>query len=420
MSARVTKNKRRVFLENFFSLSVLQLVTNVLPIITIPYLTRTLGLEGFGIYVFIQALINFLDILVSYGFRVSATDEIAKNSDNPVVVSRIFWTVIYTKLCLLVGTIFILFIGLIFIPTFSNNSHLIFLGLPLLLGNLLFPVWLFQGLQNMKIITIVHLVSKSFFVVMIFLFVKNSSDIGTAIFLYASGALIAGFLSLSVAIRDFDLKFHPPNFKGIIYQLRNGRNIFFAQLMVSFYTTINIIVLGLFHPGAIVAAYALGDKVYRLVGSLSAPFNRAIFPILSARYIDNKTNYLIIARKSIIALFLVFLVFGFAVYFLAHWIILVLAGNDIQQNDAENVLKILAFAIPFFVLAASSTYHLVTQEKSSLLLKILIIAAIINVILIFPVSFFYEALGVAYLTLGIAIAIALAQVGTMFNVLSKN
>lgn len=420
MSATVAKNNRKVFLENFFSLSVLQLVTNALPIITIPYLTRTIGLEGFGIYVFIQALINFLDILVSYGFRVSATDEIAKNSESPVVVSQIFWTVIFTKLCLLVCTILLVVIGIVFIPTFSNNSHLIFLGMPLLLGNLLFPVWLFQGLQNMKFITIVHLVSKSFFVVMIFLFVKDSSDIGTAILLYASGALIAGFLSLSVAIRKFDLKFYVPNLKGITNQLKNGRNIFFAQLMVSFYTTINIIVLGLFHPGAIVAAYALGDKVYRLVGSLSAPFNRAIFPVLSAKYTDNKTNYLIIARKSIIALFLVFLVFGFVVYFLAHWIILVLAGDEIQQNDAETVLKILALAIPFFVVAASSTYHLVTQEKSSLLLKILIIAAVINVILIFPVSFLYEALGVAYLTLGIAIAIAVAQVGTMFNVLSKS
>lgn len=420
MSATVTKNKRRVFLENFFSLSVLQLVTNVLPIITIPYLTRTLGLEGFGIYVFIQALITFLDILVSYNFRVSATDEIAKNSDNPVVVSRIFCTVIFTKLCLLVGTIFLLFIGIIFVPAFSNNSHLIFLGLPLLLGNLLFPVWLFQGLQNMKIIAIVHLVSKSFFIVMIFLFVKDSSDIGTAIFLYASGALIAGFLSLSVAIRKFDLKFHPPNFKGITNQLRKGRNMFFSQLMVSFYTTINIIVLGLFHPGAIVAAYALGDRVYRIIGSLSAPFNRAIFPFLSAKYNDNKTNYLLITRKSYIALFLFFSVLGIAVYFLAHWIVLVLAGDDIQQNNTETVLKILAFAIPFFVVGASSTFHLVTQEKSSLHLKIMFFSAVVNVILIFPVSFLYKALGVAYLTLGIAILIAVAQTVAMFRVVKDS
>jgi len=420
MSTTVTKNKRKVFLENFFSLSVLQFVSNALPIITIPYLTRTIGLEGFGIYVFIQALINFLDILVSYGFRVSATDEIAKNSENMVAVSRIFWTVVFTKICLLVCTILLLLIGIVFIPVLSNNSHLIFLGMPLLLGNLLFPVWLFQGLQNMKFITILHLVSKSFFVVTIFLFVKDSSDIGTAILLHASGVLIAGFLSLLVAIREFDLKFYAPNLKGITSQLRNGRDIFFAQLMVSFYTTINIIVLGLFHPGAIVAAYALGDKVFRLVGSLSAPFNRAIFPILSTQYTHDKTDYLVIARKSIIALFLVFSVLGVAVYFLAQWIILVLAGGDIQKSDSETILKILAVAIPFFVVAAASTYHLVTQEKSSLLLKILVFSAVVNVILIFPVSFLYEALGVAYLTLGIAIAIAVAQTVAMFHVSNKS
>ena len=420
MSATVTKTKRKVFFENFLSLSVLQFVTNALPIITIPYLTRTMGLEGFGIYVFIQALINFLDILVSYGFRVSATDEIAKNSENPVAVSRIFWTVVFTKICLLVCTILLLLIGIVFIPVFSNNSHLIFLGMPLLLGNLLFPVWLFQGLQNMKFITILHLVSKSFFVVTIFLFVKDSSDIGTAILLHASGVLIAGFLSLLVAIREFDLKFYAPNLKEITSQLRNGRDIFFAQLMVSFYTTINIIVLGLFHPGAIVAAYALGDKVYRLVGSLSAPFNRAIFPILSTQYTHDKTDYLVIARKSIFTLFLVFSVLGVAVYFLAQWIILFLAGGDIQKSDSETILKILAFAIPFFVVAASSTYHLVTQEKSSLLLKILVFAGVVNVTILFPVSFLYKGLGVAYLTLGIAISIAAAQTVAMFRVVKDS
>jgi len=420
MSTTVPKNKRKVFLENFFSLSVLQFVSNALPIITIPYLTRTMGLEGFGIYVFIQALITFLDILVSYGFRVSATDEIAKKSENPVAVSRIFCTVIFTKVYLLIFTILLLLIGILFIPVLSNKSHLIFLGLPLLLGNVLFPVWLFQGLQNMKFITILHLVSKSFFVATIFLFVKDSSDIGTAIVLHASGALLAGLLSLLVAIRTFDLKFYAPNLKEIIIQLQKGRDIFFAQLMVSFYTTINIIVLGLFHPGAIVAAYALGDKVFRLVGALSAPFNRAIFPILSTQFIHENTDYLVIARKSIMALFLVFSVLGVAVYFLAEWIILVLAGGDIQKSEAETILKILAVAIPFFVVAAASTYHLVTQEKSSLLLKILVFSAVVNVILIFPVSYLYEGLGVAYLTLGIAISIAVAQTVAMFRVVKRS
>ena len=41
-------------------------------------------------------------------------------------------------------------------------------------------------------------------------------------------------------------------------------------------------------------------------------------------------------------------------------------------------------------------------------------------ILIFPVSFLYEALGVAYLTLGIAIAIAVAQTVAMFRVVKDS
>ena len=84
------ESKEYIFFENFFSLSVLQFASNALPMITIPFLTRALGLEVFGKYVFILALINFLDIVVSYGFRVSATDQIAKNTSQKTQQSHVF------------------------------------------------------------------------------------------------------------------------------------------------------------------------------------------------------------------------------------------------------------------------------------------------------------------------------------------
>lgn len=400
-------------MENFLSLSALQFVTHALPIITIPYLTRTLGLEGFGIYVFIQALVSFLDVIVSYGFRVSATDQIAKNAEDISAVSRIFWTVLCAKFWLLTLILSALIMSLTLFPVLSHNWILILCGLPLLLGNLMFPVWLYQGLQEMKFITILHSLAKIFFVAAIFICVHDTSHIWRALLLHACGFLIAGILSLLIAIRRFNLRFYVPKIQEILLQLKRGREIFLSQLMVSFYTTLNTIGLGFFQPAPVVAAFALGDKVYRLIGSLSAPFNRAIFPVLSTHVTARRQDYDEIARKSILGLFIIFSMLGGAVYLLAPWIVFVLLGEHNNRIEAEAVLLILAAAIPFFVIAASSTYHLVAQGKSGHLFKILLLSASLNVTLLAPVSKFYGSSGVAYLTLGVAVFIAVAQVRAM-------
>jgi polysaccharide transporter, PST family len=404
------ESKKYIFFENFFSLSVLQFASNALPMITIPFLTRALGLEVFGKYVFILALINFLDIVVSYGFRVSATDQIAKNTDNYIFISELFWTVIVAKALLFLGVLALVAIGIAVVPASAGDFGLLWLGMPLLFGNLLFPVWLFQGLQNMKFITILHLISKVFFVIGIFVFVDDSSDIGIAIFLHAMGFCIAGILSIIVALKFFTLTFHAPTFRGVLNQLGGGRDIFFSQLMVSFYSTINVIVLGMVQPGAVVASYALGEKVFRLVGSLSSPFNRAIFPMLSSEYAEDRAAYFKNMRRATIVLFAVFLFLGVLIHILAPQILIVLTGMEVPSEESILTLKILSLAIPFFVLAAFSTYHLVTQGKSSSLLKIIMMAAGFNLMCIYPVSIFYQSAGVACLTLFVSIALAVSQV----------
>ena len=76
-----TEDKKRL-LSNFFSLSILQTFTYILPLLTLPYLVRVLGAEKFGLVVFAQAFIMFFNILVDYGFNLSATREISVNREN--------------------------------------------------------------------------------------------------------------------------------------------------------------------------------------------------------------------------------------------------------------------------------------------------------------------------------------------------
>jgi len=71
-----TKDKKRL-LSNFFSLSVLQIFTYILPLLTLPYLVRVLGVEKFGLVMFAQAFMMLFNLLVEYGFILSATREVS-------------------------------------------------------------------------------------------------------------------------------------------------------------------------------------------------------------------------------------------------------------------------------------------------------------------------------------------------------
>ena len=84
-----TEDKKRL-LSNFFSLSILQAFTYILPLLTLPYLVRVLGADKFGLVMFAQAFIMFFNLVVEYGFVLSATRDISIHRDDKAKITEIF------------------------------------------------------------------------------------------------------------------------------------------------------------------------------------------------------------------------------------------------------------------------------------------------------------------------------------------
>lgn len=120
----------------------------IIPLITLPYLVHKLGPESYGILGFSLALIQYFTRLTDYGFNLSATKEIASNK-NINDVSKVYWSVLCCKLILLVISAVILGLAIHLNDFLSANKIVVWCSFIAVLGSLLFPIWLFQGLERM-------------------------------------------------------------------------------------------------------------------------------------------------------------------------------------------------------------------------------------------------------------------------------
>jgi PST family polysaccharide transporter len=170
-----TEDKKRL-LGNFFSLSVLQIFSYVLPLLTLPYLVRVLGVETFGLISFATAFIIFFNILVDYGFNLSATREVSIHREDKEKITQIYSSVLTIKFILTILSFIILSFIVFIFDKFNSHIELYLITFLSVVGQAFFPIWYFQGMEKMRYITIINISSKVIFTIAIFIFVHKESD----------------------------------------------------------------------------------------------------------------------------------------------------------------------------------------------------------------------------------------------------
>ena len=154
-----SKDGKTVF-ANFGYLSLLQVAGYVFPLISMPYLARVIGADGFGKIAFASAIVVWIQTISDWGFNLTATRDVAQNRDNKELVSRIFSNVLWARSVLTLLSGIILLLVVLLVPYLRENADIIFVTFLLVPGYILFPEWFFQAIEKMKYTTFFNL-SKS-------------------------------------------------------------------------------------------------------------------------------------------------------------------------------------------------------------------------------------------------------------------
>lgn len=299
-----SKEDKKNLISNFFSLSTLQALNMILPLITLPYLVKVLGVENFGLLNFSLAIIMYFNILVSFGFELSATREISMNKNNVKKISEIFISVMIIKTIMAIVSILILMILILLFDMFSENAMLYFVTFGLVIGNVVFPSWFFQGMERMKYITYINVISKVAFTVLIFVLVKDSADYIYVPILNSLGAIFGGLYSLWLIFKLFNIRLFIPNKKIIFTQLKDSYHFFLSRVANNGSRYFATTIIGIYFGNVVVGYYSMVEKLFYSFMSLGGIVSQTIYPYMSRTRNINffKKIFLIIIIVSIVIL----------------------------------------------------------------------------------------------------------------------
>lgn len=389
----LTKSKdARTVASNFVWLSLLKIIGYLFPLITLPYLSRVIGVDGFGEIAFATSIMVFIETFVDFGFNYTATRDIARQREDIGEVSNIFSNVMWAKALLMLVGFAILCVLIWVIPSLNEKRLLILLTFLYIPGHIIFPDWFFQAMEKMKYITIMNVLSKFIFTVLIFIVIKEKSDYVWQPLLTAIGYWVSGACAMWFIIRKFNISIKRPNLHNIWASIRDSWNMFLSLLFPNLYTNFSTILLRSSCGEAATGLYSAGQKFISLVDQLFQVLSRTFYPFL-ARRLDKHSLYVKISGiLSLIASLLLFISSD----------LLIDIFFTPEFKDAAWVIKIMSIA-PFslFLMNTYGVNYLVLVGKERLYRNIIFCYSILGFILTWILTIKYSYIGTAITISGI-------------------
>ncbi|MGJ8683039.1 MAG: oligosaccharide flippase family protein [Nonlabens sp.] len=364
--------------KNYGALVVLQGLNYLLPLLIIPFLERQLGLEKFGLVMLAQYLMVFCVVSTDFGFNLTATREIAMIKSQNGDYSKIYFKVFWARMILLVIVFLILMVVVFSFDRFSQNWAVYLLSYGVVIGQAIFPVWFFQGIEKMRLITIINVIAKVIFTVLLFLFITGPDDFMNVPVFNSIGFITAGIISFIISLKYVSWQW--PDFKGTREFYKESFQVFSSNVASQISVAANGLILGFFAGDAIVGVYSAFEKLILAAKNMYVPIYQAIYPYMSRKELVEKRMMM----KKLIPAIMGLGILGYAIiFFLGDWIIEVLYRDERIIENIE-LFKILGLIALFSGL--SMLFNVLYAPARKLFksrLQIMIIGAVFNLIMSF-------------------------------------
>jgi len=382
----------KTLISNFSYLTIIEASNYILPFISIPYIVRTVGVEKYGVIMFAYAVMIFFNVITNYGFQLLATKYISINRDDLSKISKYYWSVLSAQLILFLISLLVFILLIFSVEKFSAEKLLFLYAFGMVFGNIIFPIWFFQGLEKMKYISIFTVFNRVLYTILIFSLVNTMEDYILVPLFNSLSMISIGLFSLYFIHFKFKVNFVLVPFRDIKLLFIEGWHLFLSTVASSLYTSINTVLLGFLTNYSAVGIFSIAATLSGAIGKIVKIYSRVTYPYM-AKYSNNKELLVKKARLLLRLYSLILLIVSILTFISASFIIPFIFGPNNEESIV--ILHILAIVILIEPLGGFFTPYLVIKNKSKLVSKITFYTMILNLIIILPLIYFYQARGMA-------------------------
>ena len=309
-----------------------------------PLLIQNIGVDQFGLVNLALSVIILFNIVVGFGYNLSAPREVAVNQGDKSALSHLVSNVFSAKILLAsVATLSIL-IGIFGFNLFQEYRIILALSVLLLFSEATLPLWFFQGMEKMKLISIANIFSKLLYLMGIVLFIHSPDQSQWVNFMMGVFGLIIN-LSLLFYIHQFlGIRFYRPEISAIVKSLRDNVLLFFSNLASHISINGGLIILSFFSVAETLGMYSLAERVVMVLRLFPALIIQAIFPNSSRLIKEDPISFFKFLKKVYLRVLVAGACLSMATYWSAPWVIRVLSRSEFKES--VDYLQLLA-SVPF-------------------------------------------------------------------------
>ncbi|MCT4712313.1 oligosaccharide flippase family protein [Enterobacteriaceae bacterium H11S18] len=360
--------------KNISSLVLVQLISYVVPLLQIPYLTRILGVDFFGIYAYSLVLIQFANLIVDFGFNLYFPQLVAGGRKKSQEIGRLVYS------CCIIKTIILMPVLLAMVFLVNTNQvysqHILFftISFVMIIANAFTFIWLFQGLEKLYIYSRIAIVSKLLSLLFIFIVIKSPSDINKLAVINATQQIFVMAVFIYWALKVVRIRPVRVGLRYLKVIAAKSFEFFFSRAFVAIYTSGCGLLIGNLGSPAQMALYSTAEQLYKAAQQVFSPVSQALYPYMM-RTKDYRVFYRLLIGCLVICMIgcMVGWVWG-------NEIIKLLYGEAFEP--ATNILNVLLFALIFNTMAVMLGYPaLAPLGLSKVANKSVIYAGIVQLIL---------------------------------------
>lgn len=332
-------NKKKTVAVNIFMLYLMNFSQLLLPLLTLPYLTRVLSVDGYGVVSYVKSIMVYTTLIIEFGFLLSGTRDIVLSRGKKDTINKVLGTVTISKLFLSFIAFVVLLVMIARIPILNRHPRFVLLSFLTPFLSIFLYDYLFRGLEQMQIVTIRFLIMKGISTLLTFVFIKNGNDLDLIPILDIIGTIFA-VIWVNKEVKDMGYRIKFDGFLNVVKAIKNSFVYFLSDAASTTFGALNTLFVGIYLSASDVAYWGILMLIVGAIQSMYNPISNGIYP----RMIKEKNIKLFL---KIICFFVPILLIGSAILFgESKLIIAIIAGNKYTV-----VAKYLREAVPLIIIS---------------------------------------------------------------------